>query len=411
MGRLVVTLPSGVEGARALAFAQDARRRGAELLEIRTDLHADDAADIEHLAGVLSLLASERGRPVPPRWEKAAALVDRPFESPDVARLPSVASYHAEQPLSPREAVVLWEKVKLAEGSWIKHVEPLGPPATGARLLETRAQLRKLAGHERVTVLAMGPLALPFRCVLAGENALDYVAASPTWVAAPGQRLLDDAVRERRAKPGRARLGIFGTGIAGSRSPRIHPQPFDRIELPADAPIGELVDALHPFYAGFAVTSPFKKPLAAHLGSKLEAVNTLVRRASGWDSANTDVEGARAVLERLAASEVIVLGDGGVTAALRLAVEGTAVRLRILRHSEITGAPVSGRVIWTWPDRVAPPEALTFERAVVAVVAYGAAARRIAAEVRRRGGEPWLLGARWFVAQARQQRKLWEDAT
>ena len=60
---------------------------------------------------------------------------------------------------------------------------------------------------------------------------------------------------------------------------------------------------------------------------------------------------------------------------------------------------------------MAPPEALKFERAVVAVVAYGAAARRIAAEVRRRGGEPWLLGARWFVAQAREQRKLWEDAT
>lgn len=409
--RRVVTLPPSLLGDAALVFAEDVRRRGADLLELRNDLHADGAVDVERLAAILPLLVSERGRSVSPPWERHAALVDRPLESPLAARLPGIASHHAEQPLSPREALALWSPTPLADGAWLKHVEPLGPPATGHRLLETRALLRELAGHERVTVLAMGPLALPFRCVLAAGNALDYLAASPSWVAAPGQRLLDDAARERRARPGRPRLAILGTGIAGSRSPRIHPQPFDRLELPEDAPAGELVDALRPYYAGFAVTSPFKKPLAAHLGAPLEAVNTLVRRGDRWEAANTDVEGARAVLERLGGGEVTILGDGGTTAALRLAASAAGTRLRVVRARDVPASPLGGKLVWTWPERVGAPAPLTFERAEVAVIAYGEPARRIAAEIRRRGGRPLLLGARWFVAQARGQRRLWEEAT
>jgi hypothetical protein len=237
-------------------------------------------------------------------------------------------------------------------------------------------------------------------------------------MAAPGQRLLEDAVREARgARPGRARWAILGSGIPGSRSPRIHPQPFDRIDLPPDAPVGELVDALRPHYAGFAITSPFKKVLARHVGSPLEAINTLVRSSGGWSDANTDVDGARAVLERLLGArggEVTVLGDGGSTAALRLAAVSGRTPLRVLKRADLEeagAAPLSGHLVWTWPATVEVPQALRFEQAKVAIIAYGAPARRIAAEVRRRGGTPVMMGAHWFVAQARGQRRLWEDAT
>ena len=40
-----------------------------------------------------------------------------------------------------------------------------------------------------------------------------------------------------------------------------------------------------------------------------------------------------------------------------------------------------------------------------------APARRIATEITRRGGVPLLLGAAWFIAQARRQRALWETAS
>jgi hypothetical protein len=85
-------------------------------------------------------------------------------------------------------------------------------------------------------------------------------------------------------------------------------------------------------------------------------------------------------------------------------------QLRFLRRAQIS-EPLAGPGIWTWPDRITPPDALRFEGARVAVIAYGAPARRIAAEITRRGGTPLLLGAAWFIAQARRQRALWESAT
>jgi hypothetical protein len=204
-------------------------------------------------------------------------------------------------------------------------------------------------------------------------------------------------------------LGILGTLIAHSRSPRIHRQPFDRIDIPEDAPVEALVDALLPHYRGFAVTSPFKIRLARHTGSPLDAINTLVRRDGRWESFNTDTGGARTTLERLGARDVFVLGDGGASAALRAVAPEAGCHLHFVRRAEISG-PLSGAGIWTWPDRITPPDALRFEGARVAVIAYGAPGRRIAAEISRRGGIPLLLGAAWFIAQARQQRALWESA-
>jgi 3-dehydroquinate dehydratase len=408
----VVTLPPTVQGALTMRFAEQVRRRGANILEVRTDLHTVEAVDVLALRQVLPLLVSERGQPLPPSWVEAATYVDRDVTvSVEAPSSKLVASHHAERPLSTTEALRLWDR-ELPATAMVKHVEPLGPPARTQELLETQARLIERFGAGRVTVLGMGTVALPARVVLARRNALDYVAAGGEWSAAPGQRLLDDAVREARIPGGNTglRRGILGTAIAHSRSPRIHLQPFDRIDIPEDSPVEELVDALLPHYAGFAVTSPFKLRLARHTRSPLEAINTLVRRGDRWDSFNTDVEGARAVLKRLGALEAFVLGDGGSTAALRAISGEMGCRLRILKRAEIR-EPLSGAGVWTWPDRVTPPEELRFDRARVAVIAYGAPGRRVATEISRRGGTPVMLGAAWFIAQARRQRELWETAT
>jgi hypothetical protein len=406
----VVTLPPTLHGEAALPFAAQALRRGAQLLELRTDLHPPEAVDAGALARVLPLLVSERGAPLPEAWLTAARFADLPVEGTLEGAGPAqlLASHHAERPLSTAEALALWER-PLPAGAHVKHVEPLGSPERLPQLLQTQAALRARFGEGRVTVLAMGALALPARAVLAAHNALDYLAVGEDFRAAPGQRLLEDAVREQRAS-GPLRRGILGTGIAHSRSPRIHRQPFDRIDLPEDAPVEALVDSLLPHYAGFAVTSPFKKRLARHVGSPLDAVNTLVRRGAGWEAFNTDYMGARAVLQRMGAGELFVLGDGGASAALRAVAPDEGVVLRVLRRSEVE-APLSGAGVWTWPARVELPAGLRFEAARVAVIAYGAPGRHIAAEIRRRGGEPVPLGAAWFVAQARRQRSLWETAT
>ncbi|WNZ65500.1 hypothetical protein QEG98_18885 [Myxococcus sp. MxC21-1] len=61
-------------GEDAVRFARDGQRRGADVLEIRTDLHAPDAISPEALAAVLPLLVSERGKPLPaPGWPRPGA--------------------------------------------------------------------------------------------------------------------------------------------------------------------------------------------------------------------------------------------------------------------------------------------------------------------------------------------------
>ncbi len=405
--RRVVTLPPNepIE-----VFAWRARHAGAELLEVRTDLHPREI-DLLPASRALPLLLARRTPSLPEAWLARATLIDEPLEGlidPAVLH-----SFHASAPLRTQEALARWEEV--TPGSRIKHVEPLGSPRDFPRLLETQQALLERFGAEHVTVLATGPWALPFRAVLAQRNALDYLALDSAWAAAEGQRLVRDAVREALCSQvdGRTRrLGIIGQGLAHSRSPRIHQQPFDRIDLAPEAPLDELLDVLHAHYRGLAVTNPFKKRVAAIAEAPMAAVNTLVRTATGWHPENSDVAGAEATLQALKPDgKVTVLGDGGVTTALRLAATRLGLALEVVTAASVPQAPLRGAIVWTWPALMQVPAALRFEDAKVAVIAYGVPARTIIKEITARGGTPMRLGPRWFIAQARKQRSFWELAT
>ncbi len=404
--RRVVTAPPGAD---VLALAWRARHLGADLLELRTDLTAP-TLELRQIIRALPVLAAERGTRVPSSWAHDAELVD--VESSDaVGSAPaSLFSFHSPRAMTTKQALKHWVRVPI--GSRIKHVEPLESLSRTPQLLETQAALIDRFGGEQVTVLATGPLALPARALLAARNALDYLAVDSQWSAAPGQRLLIDAVREARfskATPA-ARLGILGGSIAHSRSPRIHTQPFDRLELPEDTELGPVLAALHASHRGLAVTNPFKKRVALAVGASEAAVNTLVRTPSGWAGANTDFDGAAAVLTRLGASTVTVLGDGGATEALRVAAQQFGVELMLHQHDSSFTAPLTGAVVWTWPAPIEPPPGLRFVDAQVAVIAYGPPGRQIGQRIRALGGKPRFLGPRWFVAQARRQKALWEQA-
>ncbi len=411
--RLVVTLPPDVRGAAAEAFAAAAAARGAALLEIRTDLHPPDSIEPRPLAAILPLIVADRGPAIPARWHQAASWVDRPVgprtdgvleAAPLPARL--LLSHHAAAPLDVREAVRTWEGVGAEDGVFVKHVEPAGSPRTWERLFETQAALEERFPG-RVTVLATGDTALPLRCLLSRSNLLEYVATGDGWAAAAGQRLLADAVRDQRSGRAGPRRALLGHRIRRARSPLVHRQPFDRIDLPPDTNLGPLLDALLPFYDGLAVTSPFKEPVARLLGAAEPAANTLVRRGNRWYAANTDVAGALAALPALGGGALTALGDGGVTKALRVACRQMGHPLAVIRRADVTPTAISGAVVWTWPERVDPPPRLAFCAARVGVVAYGESGSRIARSIRERGGTPVFLGPRWFAAQARAQRLLW----
>ena len=405
--RRVVTLPphEPIE-----VFAWRARHAGAELLELRTDLLPAEM-DLLAASRALPLLIARRTLRLPEGWRARATLIDEPVS--ELSDPSALRSFHADRPLRTQEALAAWDGV--VPGSRIKHVEPLGSPRDFPRLLDTQDALIERFGVERVTVLATGPWALPFRAVLAQRNALDYLALDGSWSAAEGQRLLPDAVREAalaQVDGKTRRLGILGTGLGHSRSPRLHQQPFDRIDLAPDAPLDELLDVLHAHYRGLAITNPFKKRVALITGASMPAVNTLIRAGSGWRAENSDVAGAMATLESFRpARRITVLGDGGVTAALRFAASQLQLELVVITQAEVTEQPLRGPIIWTWPALAPVPPALRFEDAAVAVVAYGVPARSIAQQIGARGGTPRRLGPLWFIAQARRQRSLWESAT
>ncbi len=396
--RRVVTLPPAVDPR---AFAARAHKFGAELLEVRTDLTAPET-DLAAAAAVLPLLIAERGTPVPGHWVPLAELLDTEGPRGEAREL---LSHHAALPMTADEALAHWKDVP--PGTRVKHVEPLGPLSAAWRLLETQSRLQTQFGLDAVTVLATGPLALPFRAVLARKNALDYLALDSTFSAAPGQRLLADAVREAHAgSPSRARLGILGHEISLSRSPSIHPQPFDRIELPADADAAAMVQALRPHYRGFAVTRPFKCSVLTEV-----AVNTLWRTGEGFEGDNTDVLGAVAALSKLGGSAFTVLGEGGVADALAAAAVQLGVAMRFVQRADAAGQQLKGSVVWTWPPGLEAPAGLNLVGARVGVISYGSRGHQIARQIRALGGTPVWLGARWFIAQARAQRQRWEAAT
>lgn len=407
--RRVVTLPPGES---PYDFAWRARHGGADLLEVRSDLTPLEM-QLRPVARALPLLVSQRTAALPDEWLALASLVDRPLGAPagPLRGAGLVLSLHADAPLTPDEAVARWEGV--ADGALLKHVEPLGSLAEAPRLFETRRRLAERYGAGRVTVLATGPLALPFRALLAADNALDYLAVDAGWAAAPGQRLLADATREWRCPSAdlrTGRLGLLGHRVAHSKSPALHPAPFDRLDLPPDVDLDALLTALRPHYRGFAVTTPFKQRAARAAGVAAEAVNTLVRGEGGYAGATTDAAGAGAVLDALGATAVTVLGKGGVAGALQAAAAERGVSLRFVRAAEVSAEPVRGAVVWAWPTDFTPPAALRFEGATVAVIAYGTPSAKLVADIHARGGVAKRLGPRWFIAQLRAQRALWPTA-
>lgn len=265
------------------------------MIEVRNDLHGPLAVDLGALAREAPVLLSERKGALPATWIERAWKVDLPVGTAVTSGVPGekiLWSHHAPAPMSTEEAAAWWSSFPAAAA--VKHVEPVGALKEGSRIFATQRALNSRFANATTA---------------AASNAFDYVAFGSNWSAAPGQRMLADAVRsdEKRASGG-ARLGIIGTSLAASRSPRTHGQPFDRIDLPAETDVAALLNALLPHWRGVAVTSPFKKRVAGAVGAELASINCLYRVDGRWRSANTDVDGARVALKRLGAASVRALG-------------------------------------------------------------------------------------------------------
>jgi shikimate kinase len=400
----VVTVPPQCNDVKQ--FVSNANRLGADAIEWRQDL-VSETTNLD--SGNMRVLVSKRtGDPLSPNWISQAHFIDIPLGEETHGFKNVIHSFHSNVPMTTDESLARWSQVGVLNPSdQIKHVEPIGDISTGKRLLVTQKRLIEKFGIGRVTVLATGALSLPFRAILAQKNALDYVALDENYFAAKGQRFLSDAKRSNQQS--NPRLGIVGTPVINSRSPRIHEQPFDRIDIPADTDLKKFLEALHPFYRGFAVTMPFKKLAAQAIGSTV-TVNTLVRNENGYRGYNTDIDGALKVLQKLHMKSVTILGSGGASDAIVAACDSLGIECSIVKRNDVPGS-IKGDVMWTWPAHIECPANLSFKSARVAIIAYGKNASHIANIIRERSGIPFRVGHTWLIAQARKQRELWKDAT
>jgi shikimate dehydrogenase len=147
---------------------------------------------------------------------------------------------------------------------------------------------------------------------------------------------------------------VLGSPIAHSRSPQLHLAAYralgldgwtyDRIECTADELSG-VVGSFGPEWVGVSVTMPGKFAalrFADERTARAELVgsaNTLVRSQAGWRADNTDIDGVKGALGRVA-GRAAVLGSGGTApaAVVGLAELGVQDILVIARNPERAGA-------------------------------------------------------------------------
>ena len=260
-------------------------------------------------------------------------------------------------------------------------------PRTRSRLLETQARLSRALRRRARHRAGHGAGGAPgSRAVLARRNGLEYVAWADAGRRRPGQRLLDDAVREHAQGGGPHALAPGHPGrVHSPLALAAHPPSAVRPHRPAGGRAGggaggRAAAALR----GLRGHQPVQDAAgAAHGLFRWTPSTRWCAGATRWESFNTDSEGARAVLERLGATDGDVLGDGGSTAGAALwRTQNTGCRCGSLQARGASEHPLSGDWVWTWPDRWLPPKTCASRGARVAVIAYGAPGRRVAAEIR-----------------------------
>ncbi len=202
-------------------------------------------------------------------------------------------------------------------------------------VLRMRDLLRS-AEPGRLAAFCMGPKGIPSRVLapLWGSAAV-YAPRRGAMDSAPGQIALEDlfeVYRFDRISPSTRLLGVLGSPIGHSLSPRIHNAalraldldfcylPFEAttlaefLPLPSELPL-----------AGLSVTLPHKETILPHLDGldetarRVGAVNTVVKVWNRLEGRNTDVEAALAPLRRrmtLRRARVAVMGAGGAARAL-----------------------------------------------------------------------------------------------
>jgi 3-dehydroquinate dehydratase/shikimate dehydrogenase len=349
------------------------RWRGhADLVEVRADRWRGSG---EELAAALARLDRPAIATVRPQWEggafagseaERAALLEAAARTATYVDVELRSSF-LRTPFARARRIISLHDFEGTPGDLERAVAELrgaGADAAFVKLAATPLSLgdvARIAGLQRahagstppLVAIAMGERGLPARLLagrLGAPLAWGRVAESaPTGPGQPDVADLSTLYRVGQQRPSTAVCAIAGSPIGHSLSPRLHNRLYrhhglDRVFVPllADRLEEALALARDLGIDGLSVTLPFKEDAARAASGPVPgfphpapegAVNTLVRRDSGWLAANTDRIGFLAALERgapdalTAGRKALVLGAGGAarTAAAALGERGLAV--------------------------------------------------------------------------------------
>lgn len=231
------------------------------------------------------------------------------------------------------------------------------------------------------------------------------------------------------------KCGLLGRKLGHSYSPAIHARlgnyTYDLYEREPDA----LADFLHHGdFHGLNVTIPYKKAVVPFCDSlsptaqKLQSVNTLVRRPDGTLlGENTDYDGFLSLIRRsgisVAGKKTLVLGNGGASAAVRLALcqldaKVTVISRRGENHYQNLGRHADAQIlinatpVGMYPENGKSPVDLTVFPQLEAVFDLIYNPRRTALLIQAETlGIPAFGGLAMLVAQAKRSSELFQDTT
>jgi len=347
----------------------------ADLLEIRADYIQD--LDLERLLQekrlpiIFTLRAlHEGGRFDGSERERLETILEAARLGADYVDVEFTAFWQAVLDAIPKQRVIL------SHHNYVETPDDLEQltdtmAGTGAGVLKVATRAHCLADNVRIhrllrfatsrkiklCALAMGKEGIPSRILGAQWGSFMTFASLPGGEpAADGQIPADELAnlyRVRRIGEQTKLYGVLGKPLGHSLSPRIHNAAFiaegrDSVYIPLEGAgiedFGEF-NAAFPFQ-GLSVTIPYKEEAfkcALSLSVEADAsgaVNTLIRKGTGWHGENTDMDGFTRPLRRrmhMGRIRAVVLGGGGAARAVVCALRAQGASVFVVTRNPAKG--------------------------------------------------------------------------
>lgn len=342
----VVTLPASARKNPA-AFARQAKRAGADLLEIRGDL----TPSLKPFTSALPILLSPRGHEIP---DVRAAFIDLEMSEirlasfkPAGTRL--ILSFHDHEKTPPLERLKAIVSRMRKEKPWAVKIATFVRTYDDLAILFALQDSLKRSGVRSV-VLGMGEKAHLSRVTSPLRNLFTYATVDEAEASVPGQLPLSFYALTKGRKSPKLFGIIGGPQIVFSKSPLIHNALFQRHKIDAlysPFPSEHFAPSIRALskvgVVGFSVTAPFKRDaftLASEreaTATKLGVINTLLRSGKGWSGCNTDWVGiAEGYPELRRARRIAILGAGGAVPSAILAVRSLNPKAEVTVYARDT---------------------------------------------------------------------------